>query len=146
MHSVLITYAPDTAENRKTVDLVRGAFAALHHRVSVKKALDSHIPDIADSDLVIFGMQKTSTGEPHADFAELARAFKGVNLAGRAAGFFSFGTEKATSRMRRMLKDSDISQSEDDPAFPEKGPKPTEIEDWVKKVSQFLQAVKDARR
>ena len=147
MYSVFITFAPDTVENRKTVEIMRGVFVALHHRVNVKKAPESSIPDIADTDLVVFGVQKTPTGEPHPEFSELLRSFKGVNLAGRAAGFFSFGTEKASSRMRRILEDTGISRSEEDPVFnDQKGNRSTEIEEWAKRLSQFLQATKDARR
>jgi flavodoxin len=146
MHSVFITYAPDTADTRKTVDQVRGAFEAASFAVSAKPAAASLVPDLAGADLIVFGLQKTGPSDAPAELAELLRSLKGVNLAGRAAGFFSFGTDRASARLRKVLRDADAALSEDEPAFAEQKPsRQAEIEAWAKKLSALVQDLRHAR-
>ena len=75
----------------------------------VKRAAEATIADITAADIVVFGAQKTAPAEVPAEFSEFLRIFKGITLAGRTAGFFSMGTEKATSRLRKALKDTEIN-------------------------------------
>jgi flavodoxin len=135
MYSVLILWAPDTIENRRVVDAVTRAFEAAKLAPLVKKAGDATIVDVNRADIVVFGVQKVGTGDIPPDFAELVRIFKGITLAGRTGGFFSMGSEKSTSRLRKILKDTEISQSDDDPLFnDQKEGSAPEIAEWTRRL------------
>lgn len=147
MHSVFITFAPDSADARKKVDQVRAAFDPAAFSASVKPAAETAMPDLAGADLVVFGLQKAPGGDAPADYAELLRSLKGVNLGGRAAAIFSLGADKASARLRKVLRDTDITLLEDEPALPadqEPSPQP-EIEAWVGKLSSSLLDMRRAR-
>jgi flavodoxin len=136
MRKVLIVWAPDTAENRRIVDDVRGSFDGARFTASTRAAAETTIADIADADLVVFGLQKQGASDIPPEFAELVRIFKGVTLAGRTAGFFSMGAERASARLRKALKDTEISLLEEDPVFSEpKSERSHEIAEWVRKLT-----------
>jgi flavodoxin len=140
MYNVLILWAPDTAENRRIVDTVAGAFSDAKTAPSVKKATDAIVADVTRSDIIVFGTQKTGNGDLPPDFNDCLRYLKGINLAGRTVGLFSMGTEKSTARLRKALKDTDIYQLEDDPLFTDQKPgKPVEVVEWTKKLVQLHQ-------
>jgi flavodoxin len=146
MHHLFITYAPDTNDTRKIVDQVRGAFDAAAFTVTVKNAAESLVPDLAGADLLVFGLQKAGGGEIPSDFSELLRSLKGANLAGRAAAIFSIGSEKASARLRKALRDTDVSVSDEDPVFADQKPaRQADIAEWAKKVAAFFEGVCRAR-
>ena len=146
MHNLFITYAPDTAETRRVVDQVRAAFDTAAFTVSAKSAASSLVPDLANADLLIFGLQKTGGSETPAEFSELVRSLKGANLAGRAAASFSFGSEKASARLRKALRDTGVSLSEEDPVFGDQRPaRQADIAEWARKVAAFFADVRRAR-
>jgi hypothetical protein len=139
MHSVLITWAPDAPENRRIVEALRGAFDAAEFTVAVRLAAETAVPDLALAALILFGVQKTGQAELPGEYAELARSLKGVTLAGRTAAVFSMGAERAAARLRKLLKDTEVSLRDDDPVFtdPKLG-KHGEITDWARKISASL--------
>jgi flavodoxin len=146
MYNVLILWAPDTAENRRIVEAVAGAFNDNKTTTSVKKATEAIVADVTRSDIIVFGTQKTGNGDLPAEFSECLRYFKGINLAGRTTGLFSMGTEKATARLRKALKETDITQLDDDPLFTDQKPgKPVEVVEWAKKLVQLHQELHNAR-
>jgi flavorubredoxin len=146
MHSVFITYAPDTPENRKTVEQVRSAFDPAAYAVTAKPAAGSLMPDLAGADLLVFGLQKAQGADAPAEYAELLRSLKGVNLAGRAAGVFSFGGEKASARLRKVLRDTSAAVAEEEPVFSDQKPtRQAEIEAWARQLSTSLQDLRRAR-
>ena len=147
MHSVFITYAPDSADTRRTVDHVRAAFDPAAFSVSVKPAAETAMPDLAGADLVVFGLQKAQGGDAPVDYAELLRSLKGVNLGGRAAAIFSLGADKASAKLRKALRDTDITLVEDEPSLPtdHKPSSPAEIEAWTRKLSSSLLELRRAR-
>jgi hypothetical protein len=135
MYSVLILWAPDTAENRKVVDLVTKAFDDARVESLTKKVTEATIADINGAQLVVFGSQKLNGTEVPPEYAECLRVFKGVTLAGRTAGFFSVGAEKATAKLRKALKDTEVTQFEDDPLFTDQKPNvASEISAWAGKL------------
>ncbi len=137
MYNLFISYAPDSPENRKSVEEVQAAFDSAQFKAVVKKAAESSIIDLAAADIVLFGAEKTGASDMHTDFTEIARVTKGANLSGKTAGFFSFGAEKASSKLRKALHNSDISLFEDEPAAGEKGPKPADLKEWAGKLAAF---------
>lgn len=146
MYNVLILWAPDSAETRKVVEVLRGSFNEGRFRTTAKKADESSIVDIAAADMVIFGLQKSGATEVPPEFSELMRIFKGVTLAGRAAGVFSVGTEKASAKIRKSLKDTEVAIFEEDPLFPgEKPEKVSDVSEWAKKLAGFFQEVRSSR-
>ena len=146
MYNVLILWAPDTAENRKLVDSVARALEMSKVTLLVKGAAEATIADVNAADIVIFGAQKTNTTDAPAEFSEFLRIFKGITLAGRTAGFFSMGAEKATARLRKALKDTEISQSEEDPLFVDQKPgTPASVLEWSQKLIAVHQEMQNAR-
>ena len=136
MYSVLILWAPDSIENRKNVDLITHAFEPMKITPVVKTAAESTIADVNNAEIVVFGAQKNGASDLPPDYAEYLRVFKGITLAGRTAGFFSLGTEKATARLRKALKDTEIAQFDDEPVLADQK-QGTEMADWTRRLITF---------
>jgi hypothetical protein len=146
MPSVFIAHAPDSPEARKAVEAVRAAFEAAQFTASGKPAASALMPDINGADLVIFGLQKTGAADAPEELKELLRSLKGANLAGRLVGFFALGPEKASARLRKVLRDTDAALSEDEPVFAEAKPsRQPDVEAWAKKLASQLQDLRRAR-
>jgi len=146
MYNVLILWAPDSIENRKNVDSLFHAFEPMKITAIMKTAAESTIADINNAQIVVLGAQKNGVSEVPADYAELLRIFKGIILAGRTAGFFSLGAEKSTARLRKALKDTEISQFDDEPVFADQKPgSGLEIAEWVRKLLTFHKEMLNAR-
>jgi len=145
MYNVLILWAPDTAENRKLVETVARALEQAKVSLLVKGAGEATIADVSAADIVVLGAQKTGTNDVPVEFSEFLRIFKGITLAGRTAGFFSMGPEKATTRLRKALKDTEILQSDDDPVLADQKPgTPMSIVEWSQKLIAFHQERQNA--
>jgi flavodoxin len=146
MYNVLILWAPDTAENRKLVEAVSRALEQPKVSLLVKGAAEATIADVNAADVIVFGAQKTGAAEVPAEYSEFLRIFKGITLAGRTAGFFSMGTEKATTRLRKALKDTEILQSEEDPLFADQKPgSPASFTEWSQRLLSVHQEMQNAR-
>jgi len=146
MYNVLILWAPDSTETRKIVESMRAAFNEGRFKTTAKKAAESSIVDIAAADLVIFGLQKSGASEVPPEYSDLMRIFKGVTLAGRAAGVFSVGSEKASARIRKSLKDTEVALFDDDPLFSDQGQGTASgVGEWAKKLEGFFQEVRSTR-
>jgi flavodoxin len=146
MHSVLILWAPDTAENRKVVDAVSSVFDDAKVTFLTRKVSEATIADLTTAEIIIFGTQKTSNGDLPSEYFECVRIFKGMTLAGRTAAFFSMGTERASARLRKALKDTEIAQVEEDPVFSDQKPgKSSEMNEWVRKLVAFHQELQHVR-
>jgi flavodoxin len=145
MYKVLILWAPDTAENQALVNALARALEGENAATLARKASEATIADVNASDLVVFGAGRMGTEDVPADFTEFLRIFKGITLAGRTAGFFSFGSEKATGRLRKALKETEIAQNEEDPVFNgHVQDAPALLVEWAKKLMGFHQEVRNA--
>jgi len=146
MYRVLILWAPDTVENKAVVSSVARALESDSSRATALKATEATIADINGSDVVVFGAGRTGAEDMPADFADFLRVFKGVTLAGKTAGFFSFGPEKATARLRKSLKDTEIAEIDEDPLFNGQTQEtPAIITQWARKLIGFHQEVRNGR-
>ncbi len=146
MYNVLVLWAPDTAENRKLVEAVAKALEQGKVTLVVKSAQEATIAQVNAADIVVFGVQKTASAEVPLEFTELLRIFKGISLAGRTAGFFSMGAEKATGRLRKALRETEIAQSEDDPLFADQKPGSSlAMTEWTEKLIGTHQEMHHAR-
>jgi flavodoxin len=138
METLFIVYAPDSPENRKSVEEVRTACEAVSTSTFVKEASRSSITDIAGADIVLLGVRKSGGSEIPAEFGELLRASKGANLAGKTIAFFSFGSEKAAAKLRRALRDSDITQFDEEPLLADKDPsRSVDVKGWIDRIVSF---------
>jgi hypothetical protein len=146
MHNVLILWAPDTSENRRVVDAVMAAFSDVKLSPSVIRAADATAADLTAAEIVVFGAQKPGNADIPSDYNECIRFFRGITLAGRTAGFFSMGSEKAAARLRKALKDTEITQSDEDPLFADhKQGKTPEMIDWARRLAGMHQEIQNAR-
>ena len=146
MYSVVILWAPDSAENRRVAEAVRAAFDEARFKTIAKKAAESSIADLASADVIVLGLQKSGATEVPPEYYELMRIFKGITLAGRAAGVFSIGTEKASAKLRKSLKDTEVSLFEEDPLFTDqKSDKIPEAGEWARKLAGFFKEVRESR-
>lgn len=146
MYKVLILWAPDTAENQAVVSALTHALESENTRTVARKAAEATIADINGSDLIVFGAGRTGSDEVPADYADFLRIFKGITLPGRTAGFFSLGSEKATARLRKALKDTEIVQIDEDPVFNgQTQDSPAAISQWARKLLGFHQEMRNAR-
>ena len=71
---------------------------------------------------------------------------RGRILAGRTAGFFSMGADKATVRLRKALRETEIQQVDDDPLFADQKPgaQPT-VTEWAQRLVGAHQEMQHAR-
>jgi hypothetical protein len=144
MQQVFVTYAPETADTRRTADEVKAAFEGPDAVVVVKPASQSSILDLEPVDLVLFGVGRTDSDIPP-EYAELVRVFPGCNLAGRVAAFFPLGAGRASAGIRRALKPTEISVLDEEPGSAEKAGR-TDLREWALVVKEFLKGVRDGRR
>lgn len=141
---VFVTYAPDTADARRTADELKALFVGPETAVSVKPASQASILDLEPVDLMLFGVGRTDADVP-SDYAELVRVFQGCNLAGRAAACFPLGPSRASAGLRRALKPTEISVLDEEPAAGDKAGR-SDLRDWALVVKEFLKGVRDGRR
>ena len=144
MYNVLVVWAPDSAENRKLVDAVARALEQAKVTLVIKSAAEAGISDVTAADIVVFGAQKSASADTPSEYLDFLRIFKGILLAGRTAGFFSLGTEKATGRLRKALKDTEIVQSDDDPLWSDGKGAPS-VNEWAERLIGAHQEMHRAR-
>jgi flavodoxin len=146
MYNVVVLWAPDSADNRRIVETVARALEQTKVALRLKNASEATIADLTAADIVVFGSQKAPAGDVPAEFAELLRIFRGITLAGRTAGFFSMGSDKATGRLRKALKETEIAQSDDDPLFADQkqGVAPS-VTEWALRLIGAHQEMQNAR-
>jgi hypothetical protein len=146
MYSVVVLWAPDSADNRRTVEAVERALEQQKVVLTVRSAAEATIADVTAADIVVFGTQRTASADAPADFSELLRIFKGISLAGRTAGFFSMGPEKATQRLPQALNDTEIALMEDDPLFADqKMGFSNSVTEWAQRLMAVHQEMHNAR-
>ena len=143
MYSVLILWAPDSTENRRIVDAISRVFDELKTTTVVKPASEATIADVTGTEIVLCGGEKPGSADLPPEDSEWIRVFKGVTLAGRTAGFFSMGSERATARLRKALKDTEIAQRDDDPLFVDS--RQADMADWARKLVSAHREMKNGR-
>ena len=146
MYSVVVLWAPDSADNRRVVETVGRALEQQKVALTVKSAAEATIADVTAADIVVFGSQKIASVEVPPEYSELLRIFKGITLAGRTAGFFSMGADRATQRLRKALKDTEIAQAEEDPLFADqKAGAGSSVTEWAQRIVAVHQETHNAR-
>ena len=114
MRRAAIIYAPgDGAIAALAAELAR-AFDPGEYEVRLKQAGEAHLPDLAAAEVILLGSQPEGRSAVHPEFAEIVRALRGINLAGRAAGLFAVGSRKTAEALRKALKDTDVEMAAED--------------------------------
>ena len=133
MYRLTILYAPEDEEYAGPAKQLGDAFSELGLDVVVKAAKNAGIPDILAADIVIFG---SSVFKPylHPHFAEMVRAFKGINLAGKFAGFLSYSDNNAPRLFRKALRDTGIYEFRRDLVINSGGAEPAELMKWAQEL------------
>lgn len=133
MYRLTILYAPEDEEYAGPAKQLGNAFSELGLDVVVKAAKNAGISDILAADIVIFG---SSVLKPylHPHFTEMVRAFKGINLAGKCAGFLSYSGNNAPKLFRKALRDTDIYEFRRDLIINSGSTKPDELTKWAKEL------------
>ena len=146
MYNVVVLWAPDSADNRRIVEMVARALEQTKVALRLKIASEATVADLTAADILVLGVQKVPAGDAPQEFADLLRIFRGITLAGRTAGFFSMGTDRATQRLRKALRDTEVSQLDDDPLFTDQKPgaQPS-VTDWAQKLVGAHQEMQHAR-
>jgi len=145
MYNVVVLWAPDSADNRRIVETVGRALEQQRVALTVRSASEATIADVTAADIVVFGAQKIASADAPTEYSELLRVFKGISLAGRTAGFFSMGQDRATHRLRKALKDTEIAQAEDDPLFADqKTGAASLVTDWAQRLIASHQEMHNA--
>jgi flavodoxin len=146
MYNVVVLWAPDSADNRRIVEMVARALEQTKVALRMKNASEATIADLTAADIVVFGAQKVTTGDAPAEYTDLLRIFRGISLAGRTAGFFSMGTDKATVRLRKALRETEVALLEDDPLFTDpKAGVPPSVTEWAQRLIGVHQEMQNAR-
>ena len=105
----MFLYAPNSEELQNLGEAVVRAFKQKDVVATAKPALVSGIPDVLASDIIIFGLAGGKDLNPgESDFAEMFRAFAGINLAGKFAGLLSLDENASPAVFKEALKDTDI--------------------------------------
>ena len=109
MVRALIVFAPATPVFLDIAERIEAELNREDFSVIIKPAAAATIPDIAASDLILFGSAKDDKTAVHTDFSEINRALAGINLAGRIAGLFALNSAETIEKFKSMLEDSEIT-------------------------------------
>jgi flavodoxin len=146
MYNAVVLWAPDSADNRRIVEVVARALEQTKVALRLKNAAEATIADLTAADILIFGVQKVPAGDAPSEYSDLLRIFRGITFAGRTAGFFSMGTDKATVRLRKALKETEILLLDDDPLFTDQKPgaQPL-VTEWAQRLVGAHEEMQNAR-
>jgi predicted aconitase with swiveling domain len=124
----LVVYEDGKADSERVAVAIAERLAPERHEVLVKAASAVELPEILSSALYFFGADS-----PEAEgYAELARAFKGMNLAGRRAAFFG-GSGSAVAWLRGICADTDVAAAHADLVL--RKPDPVAVAAWIKGIA-----------
>ncbi len=114
MYSMAILYTPEKDIIKEYISVFSSVFEKNGIKVSIINAGNALITDIISSNIVIFGAEDETEKKSKADFKEIIRALKGVNLAGRFCGFISFNKKSTSLVFKKALSDTGIGIFKDE--------------------------------
>jgi len=100
----LVLYEDGRQEMERAATVIADRIAAAGRAVAVRAASTATIPEILAAGLFVIGAESPDSPS----YAEVARVFKGINLAGRKAAFFG-ASGAAVARLKAMCSDTDIT-------------------------------------
>jgi hypothetical protein len=122
----LVLYEDGKPEIEKLARAIAERLGDHGREVEVKGASEVGIPEILAARLYLLGADSPAS----AAYAELARVFKGINLAGRRAAFFG-SSGSAVAWLRGLCVDTEVSAAHSD--FIGR-PEPSALTAWLKGV------------
>jgi len=136
MFNVAIIYAPQESELKGLTEIIRDCFNPKNFKVIIKSASQAGIPDIAAAEILILAANSSGRSAVHSDFSEILRALKGVNLAGRLAGFCTVNTSDTLKAFKEVLSDAEaIIGPELFLSAKGKKARKAEIKNWIEELS-----------
>jgi hypothetical protein len=123
---VLVLFEDGKPEIEKQARAIAERLEELSRPVTVECASSVGIPEILAAELYLLGAD--ASGAP--SYSELARVFKGANLAGRKAAFFG-ASGAAVAWLRGLCADTELSAAHVD--FTGR-PDPAPLAAWLKNV------------
>lgn len=76
MYNVVVLWAPDSADNRRIVEMVARALEQTKVALRLKSASEATIADLTAADILVFGAQKVPAGEAPSEYSDLLRIFR----------------------------------------------------------------------
>jgi hypothetical protein len=137
-YQLTLLYAPDSKELQKLADAVTQSFKQKDVTASAKPASASGIPDILASDVILFGLAGQDIDPKKTDFAEMFRAFRGINLAGKFAGLLVIDDNDSPAIFRDALKDTDIDIFTEELPVSSTDFKRARIRSWARKLHHWV--------
>lgn len=125
MIKTLIVYEDGKPELERCARLIAGGLPSATHEVRMRTASAVSIPDILASKLYFFGAE----AEHSPSYAEVARVFSGINLAGRSAAYFG-PSSSALKSLKEMAADTDLKAVASD--LVESRPEPETVASWLR--------------
>lgn len=125
MMKTLIVYEDGKPDLEKSAKLIASGLSESDFEIRLRAASTVSIPDILASKLYFFGAEI-----PHSpSYAEIARIFSGINLAGRSAAYFGPSAE-AINSLRKMASETDLAATGKD--LVDANPGPDAISAWLR--------------
>ncbi len=116
----------DGAEaTRKIADRIAARLKGL--RVVLMDATDFAATDLLPADACFIGCEKPKP----ANFAELERVLRGINLAGRPCGLFSPASPPAIAYLRTMVGDAELRVNPEPYPLPSGGASGADEKTWI---------------
>jgi hypothetical protein len=128
MIKTLIIYEDGKPELERSAMLIASSLSAGKHEVRLRKASTVTIPEILAAKLFFLGAEN-AVGP---SYAEVARVFKGMNLAGRKGAYFG-STVSAVASLKEMAQDTDIAAPGPDLVNPK--PDAETVTAWLRSFS-----------
>ena len=140
METVVIIFASDSPEAKAQAEELHAALDPGRTAAMLVEGSRSSFTNLAAADIVVLGGSKTADIPP--EFSEIVRASKGANLAGKTAAFFSPGPEKTSAKLRKALRDSDISMFDDE--LVQRDSNRGAVRAWTERLLEFHRAKRHA--
>ncbi len=105
---ILIAYSNQNPELKDCAETMQRLLSCKEVDVIVKPAVEVTIPQILASDVILLGADESAQELLCGDFKELARLFRGINLAGRIGGFFSVTSQESLDTLQGMSCDTGL--------------------------------------
>ena len=137
---VLIIYVDKKEYQKKIAEYLLEAFNSINYKAKIIEANIALMSDIAAADLLLLGGVDKDMAISDSGYSEINRAFQGVNLSGRNAGFFMPKDESNTIHFEKMLQSSGINVFRDSLLY-DKNTSPDDITLWVDTVKTKMEYI-----
>jgi flavodoxin len=130
---VIVVFSPQEGDLKTLAETIAHKYEETNCSVVLKSAEQVSIPEINAADILVFGTEEEGTALLSGGYREIARAFSGINLAGKIGAFFSYSRGESIQNLREMVKDTDLELISSDLIFLQNGKsiKDKKIDKWI---------------